>query len=306
MTTTPRWRLAPDCALELTPLPLLMAIINTTPDSFSDGGQFMDPADAVEHGLRAVQEGASILDVGGESTRPGAAAVDAHEQQRRVTPVIAALRRACEVPISVDTTLASVAEAALDAGATIVNDTSAGLDDPRMLPLIAERGCGVVLMHRRKAPAQEIRSDRIRVSASAPGAGDVVERVARELAARVDAACDAGVMPEQIVVDPGLGFGKSIEENFALLARVLELEARGRPVLIGASRKSFIGHASGVERAENRLAGSLAAGILAAERGAAVLRIHDVGAHREALAVRATISTHFRESGDSPWLAPRH
>lgn len=328
MSAAPKWSVAPGVVLDLRPMPRLMAIVNVTPDSFSDGGRFLDPARAVEHALRAIAEGASFIDIGGESTRPGAAAVDAAEQRRRVCPIIRALRRESTVPISIDTTLASVAEAALDEGASIVNDTSAGADDPHMLPLIAARGCGVVLMHRRRAPAQEIRSDRISdeargaltgapLGASAPNVPapfeDVVERVNRELGARVRAALDAGVAAQQIVIDPGLGFGKSVDENFELLHRLRECEVLGRPLLIGASRKSFIGYASGVERAEDRLAGSLAAAVLAAQGGAAILRVHDVAPHREAIAViscrgavteRATILAHFRDSsGENPWQA---
>lgn len=324
--TAPTWRLGQGIEFELPSNPRLMAILNVTPDSFSDGGQFVDPSRALAHALMAVEQGATIIDVGGESTRPGAVSVDAEEQQRRVCPVIRALRGKCDVPISIDTTIAAVAEAALDAGASIVNDTSAGLDDPRMLPLVAARGCGVVLMHRRRTPAQEVRSDRISAGSNdAASHDDVVERVCRALRERMKAAIDAGIAPAQIVLDPGLGFGKTVDENFALLRRLREFEVLGRPLLIGASRKSFIGHAARIERPEDRLAGSLAAAVLAAERGAAILRVHDVGPHREAMAVaawsgncdhdhapgapivatkvRATISTPFRDSGELPWPA---
>jgi len=262
-----------------------MAILNVTPDSFSDGGLFVDEATAVEHAIAAIGEGADIIDVGGESTRPGAHAVDADEQIRRTVPVIEAIRRRTgETPISIDTTLGAVAEAALDAGASIVNDTSGGLDDPSLLRVVAQRGCGVVLMHRRQPAASEIASHRI----SNAGTGDVdgiVHRVKVALDARRRAACEAGVHEEQIVIDPGLGFGKSVEENFSLLARLNELSDLGRPILVGASRKSFIGVASDVERPEARLAGSLAAAVLAAERGAAILRVHSVAPHRESLGV---------------------
>lgn len=266
-------------------VPLLMAIVNVTPDSFSTGGRFQEPRAAVEHALAAVAAGAAIIDVGGESTRPGAARVDAEEQVRRVVPVIAALRRESDVPISIDTTRAAVAEAALDAGACIVNDTSAGLDDPRLLRVVAERGCGVVLMHRRHAPPAERWSHEI----SAGQNDAVVVRVRDELAARLRAALDAGVELEQIVLDPGLGFGKSVEENFALLAfdGLAHLAALGRPLLVGASRKSFLGRAAGIEHPDDRLAGSLAAAVMAVVGGASILRVHDVAPHREAMAVVA-------------------
>jgi len=319
--------------------PLLMAIVNVTPDSFSTGGRFEEPRRAVEHALAAIAAGAAIIDIGGESTRPGAARVDAAEQIRRVVPVVAALRRETAVPISVDTTLAEVAEAALDAGACIVNDTSAGLDDPRLLHVVAKRGCGVVLMHRRQAPPGERWSHEISAERSAAHEGaipardargsalSIVARVRDELGARLRAALDAGVDREQIVLDPGLGFGKSVEENFALLAvdGLAQLASLGRPVLIGASRKSFVGRAGGVDRPDDRLAGSLAAAVMAVVVGATILRVHDVAPHREAMAVvawtrgcmttswrldrtaaRATISTPVPVQGETPWpAAPR-
>lgn len=278
------WRIAADRVLPTGERPLLMGIVNATPDSFSDGGRHLDPTNALAHALRMEEEGADIVDIGGESTRPGAARVGAEEQIRRVIPVIRELRRRSAVVISVDTTMAAVAAAALDAGAEIVNDTSAGVDDPALLPLVASRGCGVVLMHRRHAPPEEQWSDRILTDSGAP-ASDIVERVTHELEMRVDAACAAGVVRDHIALDPGLGFGKSVDENLALIAGVGRLARLGLPLLIGASRKSFIGAVTGRSLPEQRLAGSIVAAILAASRGAAVLRVHDVGPHRDAIAM---------------------
>lgn len=325
-----RWRIARGRVIEFDPeaAPLLMAIVNATPDSFSDGGLHFDAHAGIERALRAIDEGAAIIDVGGESTRPGAARVGAAEQIRRVMPIVTGLRSRSDVPISVDTTLAAVAEAALDAGADVINDTSAGVDDPRLLRVVAERRAGVVLMHRRRLPSDEVYSHEMSASAAherhAPR--DVVSIVIDALSTRVRAATDAGVDPYAIVLDPGLGFGKSVDENFELLARLDELAVLDRPLLIGASRKSFIGHATGRQRPDERLAGSLAAAVLAAERGAALLRVHDVAAHREAMAVldrscrcrtsrtrkqaetagaRARIPAPDRAPGDTPWPAPQ-
>jgi len=292
------WSISPNGALEWSPgSPLLMAIVNVTPDSFSDGGENLDPARATDAALAAIDEGAAIVDVGGESTRPGAAPVAPEQQIRRVVPVIAAIRAALESSaanrsasgprpaISVDTTSAEVAVAALDAGADIVNDTSAGADDPGMLPFVASRQCGLVLMHRAARPHAEAWSHEHRERAS--DAGSVVSRVRGALEERVDAAVRAGIARSFLAIDPGLGFGKSVAGNFELIARLEAIVSLGPPVLVGASRKSFIGAATGVESPRDRLAGSLAAAIVAARNGAAILRVHDVAAHRRALAVLA-------------------
>lgn len=284
------------------PPPILCGILNVTPDSFSDGGRFMDLASAVAHGRRLLAEGAGIIDVGGESTRPGAEPVAPTEQCRRVLPVIRALLagRGPDGPpwqLSIDTTSAEVAEAALAEGATIVNDVSAGLDDPRMLPLVARAGAGLVLMHRRARPALDSYSDRY---ASPPIYDDVVREVAAFLAQRVGAAIAAGISSEALAIDPGFGFGKSVEQNYELLARLDECKKIHPVVFVGLSRKSFLAAARGLsgrgspsgaladrrtlDPAE-RLPASLAAAILAAQRGATVLRVHDVAATREALAV---------------------
>ena len=252
-----------------------MGIVNVTPDSFSDGGRWLDPEAAVAHGERLRAAGADILDVGGESTRPGAAAVDAAEERRRVVPVVEALA-AAGARVSVDTMKAEVAAAALDAGATFVNDVSA-LRDPDMLPLVADRGCDVCLVHMRGEP---------RTMQEDPRYADVVDEVRAFLAERAQAALDAGVGAERIIVDPGIGFGKTVDHNLELLDRLDELVALGFPVLVGTSRKSFLGRIAGSDAGE-RLPGTIATNVLALARGASIFRVHDVAPVREALTVAA-------------------
>lgn len=271
--------------------PLLMAIINVTPDSFSDGGTFDGPEAAVRHALHCIDAGAAIVDIGGESTRPGAQPVPAHEQIRRTVPVIESLARAgTAAAISIDTTSAEVAREALSAGAHIVNDVSAGQDDPAMLGMCAAHGCGVVLMHRLRRPSQDSYSHQY---AAPPQYGDVVKAVRDALSQRVEAALAAGVARDSIAVDPGLGFGKGVEDNWTLIRRLGEIVSHGHPVLVGASRKSFVGAAAGISDPRARDAASADAGVECARHGAAVLRVHDVAAHREALAAwrRAERST---------------
>jgi dihydropteroate synthase len=275
------WTVGPDRVVSLEPF-VLMGVVNMTPDSFSDGGRFATVDEAFAHAMQLVDEGAGILDIGGESTRPGAEPVAADEQIRRVVPLIARIRTRSNVAISVDTTSATVAEAALEAGADIVNDVSAGADDPAMLPLVARRGVGIVLMHRLAAPREDSYSDRYERE---PVYGDVVRAVCDHLLARVDAAIGAGVARDCIALDPGLGFGKSVAQNYELLARTSELAALGYPVLIGASRKSFLGAVSGRSDPEQRIIGSVVAAVAAFGGGARIVRAHDVGAHREALLV---------------------
>jgi dihydropteroate synthase len=258
--------------------PRIMGILNITPDSFSDGGQWLDPDAAVRHGVALAAEGADILDVGGESTRPGAAAVPADEEARRVVPVIAALVRQVQVPISVDTRKAAVARAALDAGASIVNDVTA-LADPAMAALARDSGAGVVLMHMRGTPE---------TMQQAPQYKDVVAEVQAFLAERVAAAVAAGIGRERIVVDPGIGFGKTTAHNLALLGALARL-AEVAPVLVGASRKRFIGEITGAP-AGARLPGSLAAALWSLRHGAALVRVHDVAATRAALAMEAALA----------------
>src|SRR5215218_4032185 len=256
----------------------IMGVVNVTPDSFSDGGAFSDAGAAIAHGLRLAFEGADMLDVGGESTRPGAAAVPAAEEVARVLPVIAGIRAADpSVRISIDTSKAAVAAAALDAGADYVNDVTALRGDPDMAALVAERGAGVCLMHMRGTPRTmqaEARYD------------DVVADVKAFLEQRIEAAVAAGIALERIEVDPGIGFAKTIEHNLELLARLRELTALGRPLVVGTSRKSFLGTITGRETAE-RVPATLATVVMAYERGASMFRVHDVAPARDALAVAA-------------------
>ena len=256
-----------------------MAIVNVTPDSFSDGGERLDPVRAIVDGLQFISEGADFLDVGGESTRPGSHAVSEEEELRRVLPVVEGLVRRGAL-ISIDTRRAAVARACLDAGARIVNDVSALRDDPDMMPLIVERQVPVVLMHRR---------GRSEDGYAGPDYRDVVEDVRQFLIERSQACQSAGVAPSNIAVDPGIGFGKSPEDDVALIAGTSRLAAAGHPVLIGASRKSFIGRLTGVQDARQRVAASIWLAVEAARRGAAILRVHDVAATCQALAISATM-----------------
>jgi dihydropteroate synthase len=278
--------------------PRVMAIVNATPDSFYDGGKLHDGLAtqvdaAVEHARRCVAHGADILDVGGESTRPGAPPVDPDEEAARVVPLIEALRadRAFdEVPISIDTRRVAVAEVALRAGASIVNDVS-GLGDPQMAKLVAREGAGLVLGHLRGEPRTMQKEIRF---------AHVLREVTDELAARVDAAVAAGVERSRIMVDPGIGFGKTAEQSAALVAASGWLrEATRCPVLIGASRKSFLASITGGYTGD-RLAGSLAAALVAVERGASVLRVHDVGDTVQALAVAQSIRRAFEALAEGP------
>jgi dihydropteroate synthase len=248
-----------------------------TPDSFSDGGRYLDADAAITHGVELVEEGADLLDVGGESTRPGAEEVGAGEEMRRVLPVIEGL--AGEATISVDTSKAEVARAALDAGATIVNDVTALRHDPEIASLCAEREVGLVLMHMQGDP---------RTMQENPHYDDVVDDVKAFLAERMAVAIDAGVEEERIWLDPGIGFGKNLDHNLELLRRLGELGELGRPLVIGASRKSFIGKVDG-SPVERRLGGTVAASILAAAEGAAVLRVHDVAEVAQAAKVASAI-----------------
>ncbi len=286
-TTT--WRIAPGRVLSLDASngPCVMGILNVTPDSFADGGQFFDAGRAIEAGLLMASEGASIIDIGGESTRPGASPVPAHEQIRRVIPVIAELAKrlpwACV--LSIDTTIAEVAARSLDAGAAIINDTSAGRDDVGMLPLAALRGCGLILMHRHGPPALDRFSDQYTPAKPAPLAGDVVAVVRSFLRGRMETAVAAGVDREAIVIDPGLGFGKSVDQNLGLIGATASLLALGGPLLSALSRKSFVGRIGlGRDSApEERLVPSLALSVVHARLGARIFRVHDVGPHVQAL-----------------------
>ncbi|MFJ5233366.1 dihydropteroate synthase [Kitasatospora sp. NPDC088391] len=261
----------------------VMGVVNVTPDSFSDGGLWLDPARAVAHGLDLVARGADLVDVGGESTRPGAVRVTEAEELRRVVPVVTELARA-GVVVSVDTMRAAVAAAAVAAGARIVNDVSGGLADPEMAAVVADTGAPFVVMHWR---GQSADMDRLAVY------GDVVEDVVRELTVRVDELLAAGVKQEQLVLDPGLGFAKTAAHNWALLGRLDALTALGRPVLVAASRKRFLGTLladpeTGEPRpARQRDDATAAVSVLSAKAGAWAVRVHDVAGTADAVRVVA-------------------
>jgi dihydropteroate synthase len=257
----------------------VMGVVNVTPDSFSDGGLYLDPDKAIEHGLALAAEGATIVDIGGESTRPGSEGVSAEEELRRVLPVIEGLRAAgTEARISIDTSKANVAAAALNAGATFVNDVTALRADPAIAEVIAETGAGCCLMHMLGTP---------RTMQLDPRYEDVVVEVKAFLEERIQFAVAAGIAREQIVVDPGIGFGKTVEHNLELLRRLDELVEIGRPVMVGTSRKSFLGKLSGRAEPAERVPGTIATCVLAYERGARLFRVHDVAPVHDALAVAA-------------------
>ena len=273
------------------PGPFVMGIVNATPDSFSDGGLFLDAGAAIAQALLLADEGADLVDVGGESTRPGAAPVPDDEELGRVVPVIAALRaRAFPLPISIDTRKAAVARAALDAGADLVNDVS-GLADPSLARVVAEAGAPIVLMHSRGTPEDMQRRAVY---------GDVVQEVAAELEQALGRAAAAGIPRERTILDPGLGFAKTAEHNLVLLARLGELRALGRPILVGPSRKSFIGRIAGSAAPGDRLPGTLAAVTAAVVAGAELVRVHDVAAARQAALVAAAIRDATRASSAAP------
>ena len=252
-----------------------MGILNVTPDSFSDGGLHLDAGRAVAAGLQMIADGAALLDIGGESTRPGAAPTPPEEERRRILPVVAGLAGA-GVPLSVDTRNASTMAAALDAGATVVNDVSALSHDPRALSVVAARGCPVVLMHMRGTPA---------TMGALARYGDVAAEVLAELGARVAAAEEAGVLRNRIAVDPGIGFAKAAGDSVLLLRRLRALQALRCPIVVGVSRKRFVGQLSGVAHAPDRVGGSIAAGLFALSQGARILRVHDVAATVQAVSV---------------------
>jgi dihydropteroate synthase len=275
------WHL-PDRVLPTDRRPLVMGILNVTPDSFSDGGQFRSVSDAVAHGLRLVEEGADLLDVGGESTRPGAEPVPLDEELRRVLPVVEGLRARTPVPLSVDTSKAEVARACLRAGAHVVNDVTALRGDPGMAAVVRDAGAGVVLMHMQGTPA---------TMQQAPRYADVVAEVAGFLQERLQTAADLGIAAMRIVLDPGIGFGKTRDHNLQLLGRLADLQALGRPVCLGVSRKGFFGRLLQGRPPEGRLAASLAAACHAVTRRAAqVLRVHDVEETHDAVTILAAIA----------------
>ena len=264
-----------------TPDPVIVGVLNVTPDSFSDGGDYLDPERAAARAATMLDEGAQIIDVGGESTRPGSDPVTPEEEVRRVVPVVEKIL--AERPgavVSVDTYRSGTAEAALRAGARVINDVTALRWDPRLAGVVAEARCPVILMHMLGEPKTMQRDPRY---------DDVVREVREFLAGRVASALAAGVEEENIILDPGIGFGKTLEHNLGLLNRLDSIVELGFPVLIGASRKRFIGRLTGVEEARERLFGTVAANVLAYERGATLFRVHDVRANREALEVARAV-----------------
>jgi dihydropteroate synthase len=267
--------------------PAVMGVLNVTPDSFSDGGLFLEPGTAVARGEALAAEGADVIDVGGESTRPGADPVSADVELRRVEPVIRELAGRVAVPISIDTSKAAVARVALAAGAAFVNDVTALRGDPQMAPLVADAGVDICLMHMLGEP---------RTMQDAPSYGDVVAEVGAFLEERLAFAVGEGIAEGRIWLDPGIGFGKTLEHNLELLRRLDEIAAIGRPVIVGASRKRFIGALTGRPEGE-RLAGSLAAAVLAWERGATMVRAHDVAETRDALTVAGATLGKGRSTG---------
>ena len=268
---------------------LVMGVLNVTPDSFSDGGRYLDPDAAVKHALELAEEGADLIDIGAESSRPGAEPVTGDEELRRLVPVVQEVCRRVPVPVSVDTVKAAVARAALEAGASIINDISACKADPAMLWLVAESGAGLVLMHMQGTP---------RTMQQAPRYGSVVEEVREFLRERMQAALQAGISADQILLDPGIGFGKNLQHNLVLLDRLDALQSLGRPILVGVSRKAFIGEVLG-RRTGDRLLGTAAAVAAAVLRGAKVVRVHDVKAMRDVVRVIDAIQNHGpRQGGD--------
>ncbi len=276
---THEWHL-PDRVLRIDDSQLVMGIVNVTPDSFSDGGRFATAEAAVAHGLELVRQGADLLDVGGESTRPRAAPVDAGEELRRVLPFVEGLRKHTDIPLSVDTSKAEVAAACLAAGAQIVNDVTALRGDPRLADVVRDARAGVILMHMQGTP---------QTMQDAPRYEDVVAEVGRFLQERLQAAGNLGIPPERIVLDPGIGFGKTAEHNLRLLAHLDVYQALGRPVCLGVSRKGFLGHVLG-RPVQDRLAGSLAAVCFALARNAVqVVRVHDVEPTRDVVKLFAAV-----------------
>jgi dihydropteroate synthase len=269
-----------------------MGIVNVTPDSFSDGGRFLDPDTAIAHGLQLLKQGADVLDIGGESSRPGSLPISADEELSRVLPVVRGLASATSVPLSIDTTKAIVADQALHAGAHIINDITALGGDPDLGEVIRRRRAGLVLMHMQGQPATMQQN---------PTYNDVVAEVADFLQARLQRALDLGIARPQVVIDPGIGFGKTLEHNLQLLARLGDLGRLGRPVLLGVSRKGFLGKLLGRE-VDDRLAGSLACVCQAMASDAAhIFRVHDVAATCDAVRLHIALRERMadKDEGES-------
>jgi dihydropteroate synthase len=280
MTMIHTWQLT-DRVLPIERRPLVMGIVNVTPDSFSDGGKFIDLDAAVAKGLELIRQGADILDIGGESTRPGALPVPLDEELRRVMPVIQTLAKQTAVPLSVDTSKAQVARACLSAGALVINDVTAMTGDPAMAHVVRDSKAGVVLMHMQGTPATMQQDPRYE---------DPVDEIGQFFEERLSFAKSVGIQPEQIVLDPGIGFGKTSDHNLEILARLGEFQRFGRPVCLGVSRKGFVGRLLNNRTVERRLAGSLAAICHAlTHRAVQIVRVHDVEETRDAVNVIAAI-----------------
>lgn len=279
-----------NATLRPTAKPLIMGIVNVTPDSFSDGGQWLDPIAAINHGLQLVADGADVLDIGGESSRPGASPIDEIEELRRVIPVIEGLAARTSTPLSIDSTKSAVARAALDAGASWVNDISAGLQEPQMLPLVAERSAVFVAMHRK--------GDSLKMQ-TAPSYQDCLGEVCEHLRERAAACLTIGIASDKLILDPGIGFGKTLEHNLDLMGRLRELRSLGAPLLVGPSRKAFIEQVNAAAEGADgqaslpfqRLGGTAAAISLCIDRGAEVFRVHDVRMMVEAARVAHALSS---------------
>jgi len=274
-----QWKIA-GCVVDLSRHGLIMGVLNVTPDSFSDGGRFFSAEKAVERGLSVAQEGAQIIDVGGESTRPGAKSVAAEEELRRVVPVIKELRAKIDIPISIDTSKAQVARAAIEAGASIVNDVTGGQGDKEMIPLVAESKAAFIIVHMQGNP---------RTMQIAPHYIDVVSEVADFFRHQYARALECGIDPMAIAFDPGIGFGKTLEHNLELLAQLARIRVHERPLVVGVSRKSFLAKLTGSSEMNDRLASAVALTSVLRARGADVFRVHDVKENVNALRVTEAV-----------------
>ncbi|MCX6973551.1 MAG: dihydropteroate synthase [Verrucomicrobia bacterium] len=270
-------------SLDLTHRALLMGIVNVTPDSFSDGGSFLDPLAACTHGLKLVEEGADILDIGGESTRPGSQSVPLEEEIQRVIPVIERLRQETKALISIDTNKAAVAQAAMDAGADIINDITGLRGDANMPSVVSQSGAGVIIMHMKGTP---------RTMQDAPAYQDIMSEIGDFFRQSVALALSSGIDPMSIALDPGIGFGKTPEHNRQLLVEIGSFAKTGHPILVGASRKSFLGWLAGSTAMEDRFWPGVATTSLCRERGARIFRVHDVKPHHDALRMTEAILNH--------------
>lgn len=265
----------------------IMGVLNVTPDSFSDGGRYTNPDAAVAHALRMVEQGADVLDIGAESTKPGALPIDEEEERRRLIPIVRAICRQTTIPVSIDTTKASIAQQALDAGAALINDISALRFDARMGEVVAKSGAGLILMHMQGNP---------QTMQHAAQYTDVVEEVRQFLKTRLDAAKESGIPPERILLDPGIGFGKNCQHNVVLLDRLDALLTLGRPLVVGVSRKAFIGKILG-RPIDERLMGTAGAVAVAVMKGARMVRVHDVAPIRDVVKMIEAIQSHQQSAG---------